>query len=396
MADKAFNLNSKFNIFSSFNISADDINTLSLLYAPLIGSDAFLLYIGYNSILERKSLSFSNFTHKELCELYSITQQTFLKARYKLEAVGLLISYVNDDGDYTYIICPPFTPKNYFMDAPLGLYLKSKISDKLFNYLYDLFKIEKIDKSNLKNVSKAFDDVFDSEVYNNITFDKFDYLLGKNYTDKLVIKSNKFDINKFIKNIDTSLIEIGVTDEFKKQINNLAYVYALNVDEMISIFNESIGKNCYFDMKIMKRKISIYFQYRRNMDSPKLVVKETESKEDIDLVNYLDNVSPHDLLDSMIPNYPLDYLSTINEIHSNINLPRGVLNCMIIKVLRDKSGELPKYKYFERVAESWIKDNVFSTLDAIKYVTTFKEKEQTQSKLKNNPIDLPNGGFDEL
>ena len=43
---------------------------------------------------------------------------------------------------------------------------------------------------------------------------------------------------------------------------------------------------------------------------------------------------------------------------------------MIVKVLKDKSGELPRITYFKRVAETWMAANIFSTEDAIKYVTT--------------------------
>ncbi len=73
---------------------------------------------------------------------------------------------------------------------------------------------------------------------------------------------------------------------------------------------------------------------------------------------------------------------------------------MICKVLRDKNGELPGVKYFEKVAESWISDNVLTTKDAIKYVTTLKEDKgssySSKSKVKNNPIDKENGGFESL
>ena len=104
------------------------------------------------------------------------------------------------------------------------------------------------------------------------------------------------------------------------------------------------------------------------------------------------------MLEVLSPNYPASYLATINEIYSKIDLERGVINCMICKVLRDKNGELPGIKYFEKVAESWIADNVLTTKDAIKYVTTLKEKSSyiTKSKLKNNPIDEENGGFNIL
>ena len=93
-----------------------------------------------------------------------------------------------------------------------------------------------------------------------------------------------------------------------------------------------------------------------------------------------------------MPNYPTSYLDTVLDIYQNISLPRGVLNCMILKVVKDKSGELPKLNYFKKVSESWIKDNIFSTKDAIKYVTTAKVSTDEDNK---NTVD-DNAGFEVL
>ena len=106
----------------------------------------------------------------------------------------------------------------------------------------------------------------------------------------------------------------------------------------------------------------------------------------------MDNISPSEFLEDIIPNYPPKYLETINDIYINIGLPRGVINCMIMKVVKEKGGELPTLKYFQRVSESWIKDNIFSTADAIKYVTGFKDDSGDKA---NKPYDKY-GGFDVL
>ena len=111
------------------------------------------------------------------------------------------------------------------------------------------------------------------------------------------------------------------------------------------------------------------------------------------MVSYLENTTAAILLEDIIPNYPEKYLQIINDIYANIDLPRGVLNCMIIKVLKDKGGELPNLNYFKRVSESWIKDNVFSTGDAIRYVTTLNDKDFVATQKKTHDI---NKGWEEL
>ena len=386
---KALDSNSKFNIYASFTLSNDDINTMSLLYAPLIGSDAFMLYFGFVSLLERNNMKSESMIHQDLFDIYSLKNNEFLNARYKLEGIGLLITYEASDGSYLYYICPPLTAKSFIKDATLGLYLYSNVRKETFDFIYNHFKIDRIDTKTVTNITKSFDDVYDSNTTNDISFEKFGYILGRNPNTGLVIKYNDFNFDTFKKKIDTSLLEVGVTKEFEKQIENLAFVYKFNESEMAGLYNDSINKMGFFDYRLLKKKANLLFNYNRNMKAPILTTKMDEDEENI--VTYLDNVSPSDLLDAQLNSYPVDYLDTINQIYTEIELPRGVLNCMILKVLKDKSGELPRVNYFKRVSESWIKDNVFSTIDAIRYTTTLKDGSES-----NNDDTDDNGGFREL
>ena len=385
---KTLDNSSKFSVYASFTLSYDDINTMSLLYAPLIGSDAFMLYFGLNSLLERNNMKSEDIIHQDLFEIYSFKASDFINARYKLEGIGLLISYIREDGSYLYYLCPPLTAKSFIKDATLGLFLYSKIRNETFDFIYDHFKIDRIDTKTVTNITKSFDEIYDSNTTNDITFEKFGYILGRNPNSGLVISNNKFDFNKFKSNIDLGLLEFGMTEEFKKQIENLAFVYKFTEQEMIGLFNDSINKIGVFDYRLLKKKANILFNYNRNLKAPILTTK-IDSEHD-DLVQYLDKVSPVDLLDSNLNNYPIEYLDTINQIYTEIDLPRGVLNCMILKILKDKGGELPKISYFKKVSESWIKDNVFSTIDAITYTTNLKSNNNSDSS------DDKNGGFMEL
>ena len=387
---KTLDNSAKFSVYASFTLSYDDINTMSLLYAPLIGSDAFVLYFGLNSLLERNNMKSEEIIHQDFFEIYSLKTSEFVSARLKLEGIGLLISYMTSDGSYLYYLCPPLTAKSFIKDATLGLFLYSKIRNETFDFIYNHFKIDRIDTKTVTNITKSFDEVYDSSITNDSTFEKFGYILGRNPNNGLVITNNKFDFNKFKAGINLDFLELGMTKEFEKQIENLAFVYKFTENEMIGLYNDSINKFGLFDYRLLKKKANTLFNYNRNLKAPILTTKI--SGENDDLVEYLDKVSPVDLLDNNLNNYPSEYLDTINQIYTEIDLPRGVLNCMILKVLKDKSGELPKLAYFKKVAESWVKDKIFSTIDAISYTTSANI---TSSGSNKNDSD-DNGGFTEI
>ena len=379
MAAKSIDSESKFNIYSSFTLSNDDLAVVSLLYAPLMGSDALMLYLAFTSLLERNNLRSEALRHQDLFDMYSLKPNDFVKARYKIEAIGLLISYLKDDGSYVYVVCPPLTARSFLKDSTIGLFLYSKIKEETFNFIYEHFKVEKINKLNATNITKSFDEVYQTQVFNDITYDKFKYILGKKPNKNIVIKKYNFSFDDFLNEIDQNLLETGVTRQFKKQILDLSFAYNFDETQMVLLFNESINKNGYFDYKLLKNNANKLFIYNRNINAPKLVTKDTD-KESNDFISYLEDTPIADILEDIVPNYPERYLKVATEIYENIELPRGVLNCMIVKVIKDKSGEMPALKYFMLVAQDWIKKSIFTTADAIKYVTDAKidnNKEET-------------------
>jgi replication initiation and membrane attachment protein len=73
-------------------------------------------------------------------------------------------------------------------------------------------------------------------------------------------------------------------------------------------------------------------------------------------------------------------MDTLLSVYANIDLPRGVLNSMIVKVVKQNGGEMPAFNYFKKVSQSWIKDGIFTTDDAIKYVTEYIDDDKVEIK----------------
>ena len=383
---------SKFHIYSSFTLSQDDVHALTLLYAPLIGNDAFTLYMGLNALLERNNLKSEEIIHQDLFDIYSLKPVDFMRSKNKLEGIGLLLTYEKDNS-YIYVLLPPLSPKNFIKDAVYGLYLYAKIRKETFEFLKKHFEIEKPQIDGYVEVTKSFDEVYKSKVDNDETFKKFSYLIGKNPTEYFPIKNEQFDFDKFLKEINTDFLESGVDDTFMEQIKQISFVYGFDEHNMASLYSQSINKNQLFDYRILKKKANTLFVYLRNMQAPKLVDKQESLGGDTNLISWLDTSSPAAILDVVSPNYPPSYLETINEIYQALGntLPVGVINCMIIKTLRDKGGDLPAVTYFKKVADSWISDSILSTKDAVKYLTTVKEK-----NYKKKDDDFTSGNNNEI
>lgn len=396
MEVKSIEPSSKLNIYTSFSLSNDDVQTLSLLYAPLIGSDAFSLYMYFNSLLERNKLACESLTHKDLFTIFSLKPKTFLEARYKLEAVGLLRTYFSEE-EYIYILNAPLTAKSFIKDVSLGLYLYTKLNKELYDYVYSHFKIAKIDKEGYENITKTFDEVFKSNVYNGEIFSKFEYILGKNPNLDFKISESTFDYDYFIKEINQDFLECGETEEFKSQIINLAYTYEFNPYEMISLYNQSLNQRGFFDYKILKRKANALYLLKYNESGPSLSVKDDKSIDPKNIIEFLEHGSPKDILNACAPNFPPSYLGKMADIYTELTdmgiKEIGVINCMIMKILAANNGEMPSVNYFKKAAITWLADNVMTTEDAINYSTTYNVSNRKKTKVVDT---RPNGGLKTL
>lgn len=354
------------NIYASSSLSSDDIHSLTLLYSPLIGGDATMIFEVLYSLLERNGFSNEVMCFYNLCDLLGVSFDAFENARLKLEAIGLLETFYKDSS-YVFLLKQPLTANQFLNDSTLGIYLESKIGDKLFTNLVEHFEIKKFDKKGYENITVSFDDVFETESLNSSV--KINgRVLGRKPNTNIQIKNHKFDFDKFASLIDDSHLEYGMSKGFKKLIIDTSYVYAYDEDDMALLYNQSLNKSGVFDSKMLKKKALVLFQYKHNNSSPSLKEKEEILDKNESLMNLLAETSVEEILTQFYPGYPPTYLSTINEIYDNIDLDREVLNILIFSILKDKKGVLPTLSYFKKASITWHEQGITTKERAWEYI----------------------------
>ena len=204
-----------FTLLTYQNIDIDERNVVTLLYAPLIGKDAFSLYLTLWSLIDRSKLKSPTYTHRKLYDILDFHPTAYLAARKKLEAIGLLDVYQNQD-NYLYELKAPLSANEFINDGSLGSYLFTRIGKENFDELTNLFKISNIEKAGFKNISASFDDVFDS-ITSSIT-------TNETYISRSKSKINinhDFDFDFFLEGLSKNFVNRKrITEKIKeKNIN---------------------------------------------------------------------------------------------------------------------------------------------------------------------------------
>ncbi len=365
-----------FKIYTNFNLNLDDIKTLNLLYLPLIGDDSLTLYTFLHSLIDRMILEGSFFQKEEILDLLGYKSIKFNKSLAKLEGINLVRTFVKEDYEVVFLLAP-FTPKNFLKDTVLGHLLEERIGEENYKKLLELFIIPTPDLKDYKEITKTFGEVFSES--HNIKYDKIsDNIYGRRPNRKSLINNTDFDFDLFISKIDLNHLKDGLTDEFRKQIESTSLVYSFNLEQMTNLFNDSVDKNGYYNYDLFKKKVQSLYNFLHKKVNSKL--------SNDDMVNKLDNMNAVTLVKSLMgDNYPNLVLQKVNDLYININLPRGLINLMIILVYAQKEN-IPAISYFEKMASSWQNDGIYTTEDAVnKYV---KGQLKTKSKKSNKDIEL--------
>ena len=157
-------------------LNENDRKIISMLYQPIIGSVATSLYYTLWSDLDKTELLSMEYTHHHLMTSLRMKLDVIITARKKLEAVGLLKTFLKKDNvnNYVYELYSPISANEFFNHPVLNIVLYNNVGKKEYENLLKYFKVPKINLSSYNDITSSFDDVFDSvpsNTYDNLNDD---------------------------------------------------------------------------------------------------------------------------------------------------------------------------------------------------------------------------------
>lgn len=362
-------------------ISSEDTKVLTLLYQPLIGYEAYGLFMLLINLVDRNELKSKVFSYSLLFDLLNIKEETFVKAKEKLEAVGLLTSLIKDDV-YLFRLSMPLKARQFFTDGILGTYLKSEIGEENFNVLLKYFTTKEVSFKGYKNVTKTFDEVFrvkDLEVFKSDSF-----ILSRKNGGGVVLKDN-FDFEKLYEKLPIRIKRKSIyTKRVVSQISSIMYVYQFSDQEMIDILSNSYDEE---NRKIFSEKIVLNSRIYFENTYGDIEISRTEVKEnklDLSLINPRDIIN---LFGSKMTNTSFA-LSTIRDFIDRNAVDLGLINAVIITALKYHDN-LPSLAYLETVLSNWLAKGIKTGEDAYHIINNIEPTKKQTSKKAKIKLDEP-------
>ncbi len=363
-----------FQVLSRGSLSADDFKVLVLLYQPIMGMAAHSMYLSLYHLLNRQNYQSTGYPHQFLFDLLNVKESQALKARNQLEALNLLDVYKKED-QYIYQLKLPLSPSQFLKDTIFGEFLLSEVGEKVYHQLTQNFKVEKVGLEGFKQVTKNFDDLYEFKPVGN----KDDQMyLGKRPNGGSTIDAH-FDYNLFVSKLPDRVKKPMLLNwKTQDHIQKLVFIYQLSMEEMVDIYLKTVQPNGDVELNQLNFKARLLYQ-SKSQSTP--IVQEKMTDNETEGIAHLKTQSPQRIIQMYCKSdYQAMATDTVMELTSRNQVEIGVINALILHVLKYKEGQLPHVNYLEKVLESWIKKGIQTTEDAYKFIMMDDKPQQTSSK----------------
>lgn len=343
-------------------ITEIDKKILIDLYQPIVGNKAISLYYTLLNDLEKSYFMSENYTHHHLLSVMQMSLQDIKIAREKLEAVGLIKTYLKKDhiNNYIYVLYSPISASEFLNHPVLSVVLYNNIGKKEYQNIIETYKIPRINLKDYEDISVDFNSVFTSVPSD--TFITNDDLVTKN-NNKLKFKSN-IDMELLISGLVTKNIpEKAFTKEVIDLITNLSCIYNLDILTMQNLIKSNINEKGTIDKETLRKSARNYYQFEHSGNLPTLIYSKQpeylktpsgDTSKRAMMIYTFENAHPYQFLKSKYNDGKVidRDLRIIEDLLLDLKLTPGVVNVLIDYVLKVNNQKLNK-NYIETIASQW-------------------------------------------
>jgi replication initiation and membrane attachment protein len=371
-------------------LNNEDRLILIKLYQPIVGSTAINLYFTLWSNLDTSEIIGSEYTHHNLMASMRLKLNDILESREKLEAIGLLKTYIKTDSinNYIYDLYSPLSPLEFFENPILATTLESNIGQKEYEKTLKFFEIPKINLKGYQNITASFSGTYDvtnfSETNNDIRkVSKLDLIIDE-----------KIDLNSIISLIPNEILNHkSITNEIKTLIYKLAYIYNLKDNELTELIRNSVNEKHIIDKDLLRTNCHNFYTFENQNYSPSLIYKNqpeylrketTDTTKKSKLIYTFETTSPYDFLSGKNKGVKPDKkdLLLLENLMVDYDLNPGVVNVLIDYVLKINDNKLTK-NFVLTIANQWKRSNIKTVSEAMEIC---KKENKTKINRKTNKI----------
>lgn len=377
-------------------LKKEDRDIIIRLYEPIIGTIAVSLYFTFWTNLDTDEIISTERTHHNLMATKRLKLEDIIEAREKLEAIGLIKTYIKEGNinNYIYELYSPLEPKDFIENPILSSALQSNIGKRAYKNVIKYYTIPKINLNGYRDITSKFTDIFDSVTSYELS--EIDDIKRVKNLDLMI--DEKIELNKILSLIPSELLNHRtITNEIKSLIYKLSFIYNLDEEELSELIRNSTTEKKTIDKNKLRENCQNYYTFENKNSSPSLVYKNspeylrkvvTGNSKKSKMIYTFENETPYDFLSGKnrgVRPSKTD-LKLIESLMVDYELPPGVVNVLIDYVLRINDNKLIK-NFVLTIAGQWKRSNIKTVEEAMELC---KKENTNKKKTKKVTTKKPN------
>lgn len=347
--------------------------TLISFYEPIIGPISTALYLILWNDLDQNEMFSNKLNHHHLMSLLKCNIKVLKEARESLEAVGLLKTYVKENGvnEFIYELYSPLTPREFFNHPIFNVVLFNNIGKEEYERLKVFYETPKMDLKDYVDITKKMDEVYKSEG----VFNDSDEI--KDITINGVSLDSKIDFDLIISSMPKDIINTRAFGKKTRElITQLSFVYNVDTNKMIELIRASLNEFGMIDKTELRNVTRKFFEFNNNT-LPTLVYRsqpeylktpEGDTSMRGKIIAIFENTTPYDFLKNKNRgiNPTSRDLKLLETLLIDMELSPAVVNVLIDFVLKKNNNRLVK-NYVETIASQWKRANLKTAKEAMEF-----------------------------
>lgn len=374
-------------------LNENDRKIITMLYQPIIGYTATSLYFTLIDDLDKLELISDDLTHHHLMATMQLKLESIVKAREKLEAVGLLKTYFKKENvnHYVYLLYSPIPANEFFNHPILNIVLYNNLGKEEYEKLLSYYKVPRLNLKGYNDITSTFNEVFTTAPGGGKFISNDD--IRDNSKGEILLE-NSVDFNLLISSIPKSMVnEKCFTNETKNLINSLVFTYNLDENTIISLVRDSLNEKGMIDKTLLRKSARNYYQFEESGRLPTLIYNKQpdylkkptgDNSKWARMVYTFENISPYDFLRAKYKGAePTSRdLKLVENLLIDQKLSPGVVNVLLAYVLKVNNQKLNK-NFIESIVGQWKRLNIETVEDAMRIT---EKEHKKMKKMINKPV----------
>lgn len=376
-----------------------DINYESLtnLYAPIVGSAAINLYNLLQSMARHSPISTLRHTHYELQSMLNEPLTQLQHNRQKLEAVGLMSTYEAGER-LIYRMRLPLQATAFLQKDALALLLLDNVGDQTFDQIV-MRLLPQLDNDDGLDVSVAISELYPTLLKNSVNT-KSEIVNTRQHIDEhnlsentLEINSDQLDVKLLLNILTNTFVDLASVKANLDLIKTESSLYGINELQMANLIQKATNlKTNQLEINVLKHNISKTYQ-----SNPATTIKSVANKPQLQSADNSVSKKFEQIIKIAQQTAPLIFLQQIKkqkngfvtsgeerlirDLISRHLFPNEVVNVLIYHILVDENNGALNKNLTETIANDWSQHKVASAAEAINVI---QGRNQAKTNKKNN------------